>query len=123
MIQNEKEKIMGKCRYSSSDSREYSVCGRYERLLRVEGYIRAISDRHGLRDENNIVDWIAHLHDHKGTLCVVWESEPTDYLKDIVEVAWQECANEEYVEHILASEDRRCESLWCNSSDAPVVVQ
>jgi hypothetical protein len=116
VIQNEKEKVMEKSRYSSSDAKSYqpSVDGRYERLLQIEGYIRAVSDRHGFRDEDNIAEEIAHLHDHKGTLCVIWKSEPTDYFKDVVEVAWAECGHEEHVDHILASEDRRCESPWCN---------
>ena len=63
------------------------------------------------RNESNIAEKIVHFHDHKGTLFVSWDSEPTVYFKDVVELAWKDCGYEELVEHTLAAAGRCCVDL------------
>lgn len=77
--------------YSAEDDAEYR--GRIARLNRVLGYIYA---------ENGSLEDIKGIHDHKGSLTVVWKKEPNASSREKFYRAWEEC-NElrENVTHIL----------------------
>lgn len=71
---------------------------RIERLNRVYGYAVGIADAAGDRD---FLDKLAQLHDHKGTLVVVWHAAPTDAQKAFFLSAWKSKVGDEStgVEH------------------------
>lgn len=73
---------------------------RIERLNRVYGYAVSRADAAGDRD---FLGKLAHLHDHKGTLIVVWYEEPTEAQKDCWVHAWNSKIGDEsmQVEHRL----------------------
>ncbi|RJF98982.1 hypothetical protein [Noviherbaspirillum saxi] len=71
---------------------------RIERLNRVYGYALAVAD--GVGDQQ-FLGKLSHLHDHKGTLIVVWFEEPTSEQKVYWEQAWMSKVGDEtaQVEH------------------------
>lgn len=58
---------------------------RIERLNRVYGYAMALADTQGCPA---MVDKLAQLHDHKGTLIVFWSEPPGEAEKDCFVRAW-----------------------------------
>ncbi len=71
---------------------------RIERLNRVYGYAVAVADDAG---DQAFLGKLSHLHDHKGTLIVVWFEEPTDTQKEFWTKAWKSKVGDEstHVEH------------------------
>lgn len=71
---------------------------RIERLNRVYGYALALADAAG---DIEFLGKLSHLHDHKGTLMVVWFDEPTDGQKENFVKAWKSKVGDEsiHVEH------------------------
>jgi len=71
---------------------------RIERLNRVYGYAAALADVAGDQD---FLAKLSHLHDHKGTLIVVWFDEPDDAQKAFFVSAWKSKVGDESanVEH------------------------
>ena len=73
---------------------------RLERLHRVYGYALALADVEG---NTECITKIAKVHDHKGTLMVIWHVAPTEIEKAYFLKAWQSRAGDEsdHVEHAL----------------------
>lgn len=71
---------------------------RIERLNRVYGYALGLADQAGNAE---FIGKLSHLHDHKGTLMVVWFSEPTEEERECFVKAWQSKVGDESsnVEH------------------------
>jgi hypothetical protein len=71
---------------------------RIERLNRVYGYALAVADLGG---DAAFLGKLSHLHDHKGTLIVVWFEEPTEAQKGYWVQAWSSKVGDEStnVEH------------------------
>lgn len=71
---------------------------RIERLNRVYGYAVALADAAG---DKGFLGKLSHLHDHKGTLIVVWFEEPNDTQKGFFVDAWMSKVGDEStnVEH------------------------
>jgi len=71
---------------------------RIERINRVYGYALGLADYFG---NTRFIEKIVQLHDHKGSLIVVWTEEPTDAEKDYFVRAWQSKIGDESprVEH------------------------
>lgn len=71
---------------------------RIERLNRVYGYALALADSAG---DDEFLGKLAQLHDHKGTLIVVWFEPPTESQKGHFVKAWQSKVGDETarVEH------------------------
>jgi len=59
---------------------------RIYRLSRVIGYVQALAEQ-----ENNesILDKVSKLHDHEGTMTVVWKKQPTEKEKELFKKAWE----------------------------------
>ena len=73
---------------------------RLERLYRVYGYAMALADG----DANvECITKLAKLHDHKGTLMVLWHSAPTESERTYFLKAWKSKVGDEskHVEHAL----------------------
>jgi hypothetical protein len=58
---------------------------RLERLNRVYGYAIALADVAG---DAACIGRLAQIHDHKGTLIVVWNVAPTEQQKGYFVTAW-----------------------------------
>ncbi len=58
---------------------------RIERLTRVYGYVMALADASG---NTGFVEKFTQLHDHKGSLIVFWNLEPTDAEREYFVKAW-----------------------------------
>ena len=58
---------------------------RIERLDRVYGYAMALADVDG---NPGFVDKLTQVHDHKGTLIVLWQAEPTEAERQYWTSAW-----------------------------------
>jgi hypothetical protein len=58
---------------------------RIERLNRVYGYAMALADSQGCE---GFVDKFTQLHDHKGTLIVFWQEQPTELERACWARAW-----------------------------------
>ncbi|MBC3885261.1 hypothetical protein [Undibacterium griseum] len=73
---------------------------RIERLSRVYGYAIGLADVAGNRE---CITKLAKIHDHKGTLMVIWFSAPTAEEKSYFARAWQSRIGDEssQVEHAL----------------------
>lgn len=71
---------------------------RIERLNRVYGYAVGIADAAG---DDQFLGKLSHLHDHKGTLFVVWFEEPDAAQKGFFVTAWNSRVGDEStrVEH------------------------
>ncbi|WP_337367502.1 hypothetical protein [Noviherbaspirillum denitrificans] len=71
---------------------------RLERVNRVYGYALALADAAG---DEAFLGKLSHLHDHKGTLIVVWFEEPDDAQKGFFVSAWKSKVGDESsnVEH------------------------
>jgi hypothetical protein len=71
---------------------------RIERLNRVYGYAVALADTAG---DKAFLAKLSHLHDHKGTLMVVWFEEPDSAQKGFFVTAWKSKIGDESanVEH------------------------
>lgn len=71
---------------------------RIERVNRVYGYAVALADVAG---DIEFLGKLSHLHDHKGTLIVVWFDAPTDDQKQFFVSAWKSKIGDEstQVEH------------------------
>lgn len=71
---------------------------RIERLNRVYGYAVALADIAG---DKAFLSKLSHLHDHKGTLIVVWFEAPSDTQKGFFVDAWKSKVGDESsnVEH------------------------
>jgi hypothetical protein len=78
---------------------------RLERLHRVYGYAMALADVDG--DAECIVK-LAKLHDHKGTLMIIWHATPTESEKHYFLQAWMSKVGDEstQVEHALMLSDQ-----------------
>ncbi|CAN5737217.1 hypothetical protein BH11PSE12_BH11PSE12_03750 [soil metagenome] len=77
---------------------------RLERLFRVYGYAIALADV----DHNaECIVKLAKLHDHKGTLMVIWHEAPTEREKTYFLKAWRSKVGDEsaQVEHALMLHD------------------
>jgi hypothetical protein len=59
---------------------------RIERLSRVYGYAVALADAHGLGE--HFIEKFTQLHDHKGTLIVFWNDQPSDAEREFFVRAW-----------------------------------
>ncbi|MES2049450.1 MAG: hypothetical protein V4447_13705 [Pseudomonadota bacterium] len=77
---------------------------RLERLYRVYGYAIALADVEGNSD---CIVKLAKLHDHKGTLMVLWHVAPTEKEKIYFLKAWKSKVGDEstQVEHALMLEN------------------
>lgn len=78
---------------------------RIERLNRVYGYAVALADVAG---DKEFLGKLSHLHDHKGTLMVVWFEEPNETQKGFFISAWMskvgdESANVEHEVKVLSN--------------------
>lgn len=75
---------------------------RIERLNRVYGYAVALADSAG---DSDFLGKLSQLHDHKGTLIVVWFEPPTQSQKDHFVSAWKSKVGDESarVEHEVRS--------------------
>jgi hypothetical protein len=73
---------------------------RLERLYRVYGYAIALADVAG---DDECIAKVAKIHDHKGTLMVIWYSAPTEAQKIYFMKAWKSKVGDETtkVEHAL----------------------
>lgn len=73
---------------------------RIERLSRVYGYAIALADVDGNAE---CITKLAKIHDHKGTLMVIWYAAPTPTEKNYFLRAWQSRIGDEstQVEHAL----------------------
>lgn len=71
---------------------------RIERLNRVYGYALALADVAGAGE---FLGKLSHLHDHKGTLVVVWYEDPAEEEKAFFVKAWDSKVGDEStrVEH------------------------
>lgn len=71
---------------------------RIERLNRVYGYAVGLADAAG---DAEFLGKLSHLHDHKGTLIVVWFADPSERQKAYFVKAWQSRVGDESsnVEH------------------------
>lgn len=71
---------------------------RIERLNRVYGYALALADR---ADAGQFLGKLSQLHDHKGTLTVMWFEPPSEEEKDFFVQAWNSKIGDEttHVEH------------------------
>lgn len=58
---------------------------RIERLNRIYGYAIGLADAAGNR---NCITKLEQLHDHKGNLIVVWQTQPSDDEKNFFATAW-----------------------------------
>ena len=59
---------------------------RVERLSRVYGYAVALADASGLGER--FIEKFTQLHDHKGTLIVFWNEQPSDPEREFFVRAW-----------------------------------
>jgi hypothetical protein len=59
---------------------------RIERLSRVYGYAVALADAGGLGER--FIEKFTQLHDHKGTLIVFWNDQPSDAEREFFVRAW-----------------------------------
>lgn len=77
---------------------------RLERLYRVYGYAIALADADG---NEECIAKLAKLHDHKGTLMVIWHAAPTASEKIYFLKAWKSKVGDEttQVEHALMLQD------------------
>ena len=73
---------------------------RIERLSRVYGYAAGLADLDG---NTTCIEKLAKLHDHKGTLMVIWHVAPTSQEIGYFLRAWQSRIGDEstQVEHSL----------------------
>ncbi len=73
---------------------------RLERLYRVYGYAIGLADVDG---NTTCITKLAKVHDHKGTLMVIWHVAPTEKEKQYFVRAWQSKVGDEssQVEHAL----------------------
>lgn len=71
---------------------------RIERLNRVYGYAVALADMAG---DKEFLSKLSYLHDHKGSLIVVWFSKPDEAQKGYFVSAWRSKVGDETsnVEH------------------------
>jgi hypothetical protein len=81
---------------------------RIERLNRVYGYAMALADS----DSNHeCITKLAKLHDHKGTLMVIWHEAPTEFERIYFMKAWKSKIGDEstHVEHALMLQEPHAE--------------
>ena len=73
---------------------------RIERLNRVYGYAMALADADG---NEACITKLAKLHDHKGTLMVIWHEAPSEIERIYFMKAWRSRVGDEstQVEHAL----------------------
>ncbi|PXX43087.1 hypothetical protein [Undibacterium pigrum] len=73
---------------------------RIERLSRVYGYAMGLADIDG---NTECITKLAKIHDHKGTLMVIWYEAPTQAEKNYFVRAWNSRIGDEteIVEHAL----------------------
>ncbi|MFZ6799608.1 hypothetical protein [Undibacterium sp. Di24W] len=73
---------------------------RIERLNRVYGYAIALADADG---NTQCITKLAKIHDHKGTLMVIWHAAPTEFERIYFVKAWKSKIGDEStsVEHAL----------------------
>ncbi|MFZ6743418.1 hypothetical protein ACO0LC_09345 [Undibacterium sp. JH2W] len=73
---------------------------RIERLSRVYGYAMGLADIDG---NTECITKLAKIHDHKGTLMVIWYEAPTPAEKSYFARAWNSRIGDEteIVEHAL----------------------
>jgi len=73
---------------------------RLERLSRVYGYAAGLAD---MDHNTTCIEKLAKLHDHKGTLMVIWHTTPTSQEIGYFLRAWQSRMGDESsrVEHAL----------------------
>lgn len=83
---------------------------RLERLYRVYGYAMALADVAG---DDECIKKVAKIHDHKGTLMVIWYSAPTEPQKIYFMKAWKSKVGDEttHVEHALMLQDEAASQI------------
>ena len=59
---------------------------RIERLTRVYGYAVALADANGVGE--GFIEKFTQLHDHKGTLIVFWNDQPSEAEREFFVRAW-----------------------------------
>ncbi|MBY0572480.1 MAG: hypothetical protein K2P84_02265 [Undibacterium sp.] len=79
---------------------------RLERLYRVYGYAMALADSDG---NTECITKLAKIHDHKGTLMVIWHSPPNALERIYFQKAWHSRVGDEsnHVEHALMLHDTK----------------
>lgn len=85
---------------------------RLERLYRVYGYAIALADVEG---DVDCISKVAKIHDHKGTLMVIWHSPPTEKQKIYFIKAWKSKVGDEttHVEHaLMLHENVEAQAEW-----------
>lgn len=85
---------------------------RLERLYRVYGYAIALADVEG---DVDCISKVAKIHDHKGTLMVIWHSPPTEKQKIYFIKAWKSKVGDEttHVEHaLMLHENAEAQAEW-----------
>lgn len=82
---------------------------RIERLNRVYGYAIALADADG---NTECITKLAKIHDHKGTLMVIWHAAPTEFERIYFVKAWKSKIGDEStaVEHALMLLDANAET-------------
>jgi hypothetical protein len=82
---------------------------RIERLNRVYGYAIALADADG---NTECITKLAKIHDHKGTLMVIWHAAPTEFERIYFVKAWKSKVGDEStsVEHALMLLDANAET-------------
>lgn len=88
---------------------------RLERLNRVYGYAIALADA----DDNvECITKLAKIHDHKGTLMVIWHSPPTELERIYFLKAWKSKVGDEstHVEHALMLHESEVDGGEANSA-------
>jgi hypothetical protein len=82
---------------------------RIERLNRVYGYAIALADADG---NTQCITKLAKIHDHKGTLMVIWHAAPTEFERIYFVKAWKSKIGDEStsVEHALMLLDANAET-------------
>ena len=58
---------------------------RIERLNRIYGYVAALADQAGATE---MITRIEQIHDHKGTLMIVWRAPPSASEQSYFQKAW-----------------------------------
>ena len=58
---------------------------RIERLNRIYGYVAALADQAGATE---MITRVEQIHDHRGTLMVVWRVQPDPSEKSFFQKAW-----------------------------------
>ena len=77
---------------------------RIERLNRIYGYVVGLADA---MDNPEFIGKLMQLHDHRGTLMVLWAAAPTDVEKGLFQKAWASKLGDssQHVEHRMQGDN------------------